>query len=46
MDFGSINIDNATDDVALAQKIREELEGILAEVAESTGGSYQYGVSA
>ncbi len=46
MDFGTLNIDNATDDEELAQKVRNALEGILAEVAESTGGNYNYGVSA
>ncbi len=46
VDFGTLNIDNATDDEEIAQKVRNALEGILAEVAESTGGNYNYGVSA
>lgn len=45
VDFGTLNIDNATDDEEIAQKVRNALEGILAEVAESTGGSYQFGVA-
>lgn len=46
VDFGTLNIDNATDDEEIAQKVRNALEGILSEVAESTGGNYNYGVSA
>ena len=45
VDFGTLNIENATDDAEIAQKVRNALEGILAEVAESTGGNYHFGVA-
>lgn len=45
VDFGTLNIDNASDDAEIAQKVRNALEGILAEVAESTGGNYHFGVA-